>query len=544
MARASSSPAPRPSALRSWWANRPIRTKVFVPACLGVLAALVVGVFGITELANTAGRSQTIFDENVHAVEVLGNVSTTREQLATTTRDLLLAGDGPAQQATEDSYDALQDTLDQQLTAYEAIGVNATEAAHVTQIRSLTEQYVNAVETELEPIAERQDLTRWLAVEKSDVAPIADQLNTEVDQLLAIEKAQAAAAAEAAHTSYTHARWASAFVLGLGVLAVLVIGLLVSRGIAGNIGRVRRVADALAEGDLTRSSDVHSLDEVGLMGSSLDTATVALRDLIAVMAESAVALAAAAEELSATSAQIAAGAEETAVQAGVVTTAAGEVSRNVQTVAAGSEEMSASIREISGSANDAAQVASRAVDMVHRTNESVTRLGTSSEEIGAVVKAITAIAEQTNLLALNATIEAARAGEAGKGFAVVAGEVKELAQETARATEDIARRVEAIQTDSTGAVDAISEISGIISSINDYQLTIASAVEEQTATTNEMSRNITDASTSSTEIAQNIAGVSSAADSTTEALSHARVAVDEVSRMASELRGSVSRFTV
>ncbi len=149
------------------------------------------------------------------------------------------------------------------------------------------------------------------------------------------------------------------------------------------------------------------------------------------------------------------------------------------------------------------------------TNATVSSLGESSAEIGNVVKVITSIAEQTNLLALNATIEAARAGEAGKGFAVVANEVKELAQETARATEDIARRVEAIQSDTTGAVDAINRISAIIERINDFQTTISSAVEEQTATTAEMSRNATEASTGAVQIAKNIAGVAQAARDTT-----------------------------
>ena len=160
-----------------------------------------------------------------------------------------------------------------------------------------------------------------------------------------------------------------------------------------------------------------------------------------------------------------------------------------------------------------------------------------------MVGLITTIAGQTNLLALNATIEAARAGEAGKGFAVVASEVKELAQETARATEDISKRVETIQADTAGAVDAISQISSVIGEINDYQLTIASAVEEQTATTNEMSRSVQEAAGGSTEIATNIVGVSTAASSTTQALGQTRQAVDELSRMAGDLRTTVARFT-
>ncbi|MCW2566129.1 MAG: chemotaxis sensory transducer, partial [Mycobacterium sp.] len=166
----------------------------------------------------------------------------------------------------------------------------------------------------------------------------------------------------------------------------------------------------------------------------------------------------------------------------------------------------------------------------------------SSTEIADVVKLITSIAEQTNLLALNATIEAARAGEAGKGFAVVATEVKELAQETARATEDIARRVQAIQGDTAGAVEAIAEISTIIGRINDYQLTIASAVEEQSATTNEMNRNVAEAATGAEEIAQNITGVASAAEVTTEGVAQSQQAVGELARMSSELQSAVSRF--
>jgi methyl-accepting chemotaxis protein len=204
--------------------------------------------------------------------------------------------------------------------------------------------------------------------------------------------------------------------------------------------------------------------------------------------------------------------------------------------------MGASIREISHNANEAAKVAGQAVEVAAATTGTVSKLGESSTEIADVIKVITSIAEQTNLLALNATIEAARAGEAGKGFAVVATEVKELAQETARATEDISRRVEAIQGDTAGAVEAIAEISTIIGRINDYQLTIASAVEEQSATTAEMNRNVSEAATGSSEIAQNITGVASAAEVTTEGVAQSQQAVTELARMSSDLESAVSRF--
>ncbi|MFC7496669.1 MULTISPECIES: methyl-accepting chemotaxis protein [unclassified Nocardioides] len=535
-------PAPA-TGLAGWWSARRIRTKVLVPAVVGVTAALAVGVLGMVQLSRTAETSQEIYDNNLSAVKVLGEIAVTRKSISLSARDILLVGDGADRQAVLDEYAGLQDTFLQQLDEYVATGVTTANMAHVDKIRALLTKYIDAVDTELGPIAQQQDLGRWLEVNNSAVSPIAEEISAELGAVSDSEAAQAKDAAADARSAYTSARTTSILVLALGIVAVLAIGLLVARGIAGSVARLRRVTDALAEGDLTRTSGVASRDEIGEMSASLDAATGNLRGLIGTMGESSEALAAASEELSASSQQIAAGAEETSVQAGVVSGAAEEVSRNVQTVAAGSEQMGASIREIATSANDAARVASQAVSMAETTNESVSRLGVSSQEIGNVVKTITSIAEQTNLLALNATIEAARAGEAGKGFAVVANEVKELAQETARATEDIARRVEAIQADTTGAVDAIGEISTIIASINDYQLTIASAVEEQTATTNEMSRNVAEASTGSNEIATNINGVSSAAAATTQALAQSHSAVDEVSRMAAELRGSVARFT-
>jgi methyl-accepting chemotaxis protein len=268
----------------------------------------------------------------------------------------------------------------------------------------------------------------------------------------------------------------------------------------------------------------------------------ALQTLLKQVTESATALASAAQELTSVSQQMAANAEETATQANVASAAAEQVSTNVATVATGTEEMGASIKEIAKSANEAAKVATAAVKVADKTNTIVAKLGESSAEIGNVIKVITSIAQQTNLLALNATIEAARAGEAGKGFAVVANEVKELAKQTAKATEDISRKIEAIQGDTKGAVEAIGQISKIINQINDIQNTIASAVEEQTATTGEISRNVAEAAVGSNEIAQNITGVAQAARGTTEGASNTKGAADELTKIALDLQKLVSQF--
>ncbi|WP_230684863.1 methyl-accepting chemotaxis protein [Cellulomonas sp. JZ18] len=363
-----------------------------------------------------------------------------------------------------------------------------------------------------------------------------DTTRAELEAHMGTTADEAAAAADAA----TRRVVISFLVAIVGGVALAV---LMGRRVRAGVVKVRRSLEAMAEGDFTVPADVRSRDELGAMAASLGQAQQSVRTTLTGVAEAAQTVASAAEELSAASSQVAAGSEETSAQAGVVAAAAEQVSRNVQAVAAGAEQMGASIREIAQNASEAARVAHAATAAAHSANDTVTRLGSSSAEIGNVVKLITSIAEQTNMLALNATIEAARAGDAGRGFAVVAGEVKELAQETARATEDIARRVEAIQQDTTGAVSAIGEIGSVIASINDYQLTIASAVEEQTATTNEMSRGVVEAATGSGEIAENITGVATSAQSSSQVVGQMTSSVSELARMSDELRRRVAAFT-
>jgi methyl-accepting chemotaxis protein len=304
------------------------------------------------------------------------------------------------------------------------------------------------------------------------------------------------------------------------------------------------VVSSAAEGDLTREVTVSGQDAIGRMGEGLSRFFKDLRRSVAAIVENSQSLASASEELSSTSQQMSANAEETSSQANVVTTAATQVDRNLQTVATGTEEMSASIKEIAKNAHESAKIATEAVRIAEETNATVSKLGTSSVEIGQVIKVITSIAQQTNLLALNATIEAARAGEAGKGFAVVANEVKELAKQTAKATEDISRKIEAIQGDTKGAVSAIDQIGQVIRQVNDISNTIATAVEEQNATTNEMSRNVSEAARGSEEITKNIGGVAEAAQSTSHGANDSLKASQALARMSTQLRELVSQFKI
>jgi methyl-accepting chemotaxis protein len=314
----------------------------------------------------------------------------------------------------------------------------------------------------------------------------------------------------------------------------------ITRPLEDTVGVLRNMAEG--EGDLTRRVAQGTGDELGEMGKFFNIFIVKLEGLIGRVASSTKGMAGSSENLFVVSHQMGVGAEETSMQANVVAAAAEQVTRNLQTVAAATEEMTASIGEIAKNASAAAGIASKAVERAHVANITMERLGQSSSEIGEVVKAINSIAQQTKLLALNATIEAARAGAAGKGFAVVANEVKELANETAKATKQISEQIEAIRTGTHEAVSVIGDISGIIAQMHDISTTIASAVEEQTATTREIARNVSEAALGESHVTENITSVAQAARMTSGGAKTTQTAAGELAGMAAELQKIVGVF--
>jgi methyl-accepting chemotaxis protein len=529
--------AAQPSARRRRVSDLPVGARIgAVFAVLVVLTGTITGL-GVAHMSQLAAETADLGRTAVEPQTYLNGVQ--RWFQASRARVLEYGLVAPDERATilEDRAGFDADVADN----IESYAPYVTDDASYAALKDAYARYTAAADA-IEPAVDGGPVAyhdQYVADVRPITTEVSDALQALSDSVSSGAQASIAATAGAVHTG-------TIIMISVGVagaLIGLVLVTLLVRGLVRDLRRVQASVEALGEGVLTHATGVTSRDELGQMAASLHVAQDSLRTLVAGVVETAGTVAAAAEELSAANAQVAAGSDETSAQAGVVAAAAEQVSRNVQTVAAGAEQMGASIREIAQNASEAARASGRAVSEADAAAATVGALGESSQEIGNVVKVITSIAEQTNLLALNATIEAARAGELGKGFAVVAGEVKELAQESARAAEDIARRIADNQAQTGSAVAAIEGISQIIGSINDYQMTIASAVEEQTATTNEMSRSVTEAATGSGDIAVNITGVARSAEGASGVVSQMGTAVDELARMSADLRERVSRFT-
>jgi len=511
---------------------------------LVLVLTAVLAVTALLELSKINGNTVDIAGNWLPSVKTLGQFSTDAAMFRRYELAYLLSTDQTMREENQEKMNSSADAVNQDTKTYEPMISSDEERQLYADISTAWSKYldVNRRVVELAQQSKMADATKLSLV---DGLAAYGAFTSSLDKDIELNDKGAQTAKASAAGTYSSSKY---LLVGLSVAAV-VIGLLIAiglaRSIASSTAEMLAAIEEIAANNLSMADvNIRSHDEIGKAGVALNKMKNNLHQIIESISGTAQQVAAASEEFSSTSQQITANSEEATAQANTVSAATEQVSRNLQTVATGAEQMSATIKDIARNAGEAAKVSREAVKNAETTNAIVAKLGDSSAEIGQVIKVITSIAQQTNLLALNATIEAARAGEAGNGFAVVANEVKELAKQTAKATEDISQKINAIQVDTKGAVEAIGTISGIISQISDISNTIATAVEEQSATTNEMSRNVVEAAKGSESITQNITGVAQAAQNTSSSAHDSQKAATQLAEMSTQLRRLVEQFKV
>lgn len=578
---------------KSGWAGRigtTVMHKLLGIVGLCLMATVIVAVIGIWQMSRVGQEIESIAEDDMPLTELVSRVTVHQlEQAVLLERILRLSGlvtEATTEElaAVEADFERLSAVVDAEILAGERLAEAAIGRARTADQRAEFEKVLSALrQIENEHKSYHQHAVEIFELVHAGRAGEAlslvqgieaeeEKLNHELAALL--EEIEAFTLA-AVRTVEEHEKAAILQMIVVSILSA-VIGFAVAVwftrvGVARPLGQVVNALNRLAEGDTSVEVNVKSKDEIGQVADAFVTfkeKTVELKRLeeqraeeearqeeekrrqmlqLAESFESTVGgvvdtVSAAATELQATAQTMSSTAEQTNAQSTSVASASEEASANVQTVATASEELSASIAEIARQIAETNKVSQQAVEDADRASQSVNGLAEAAQKIGAVVSLIQDIAEQTNLLALNATIEAARAGEAGKGFAVVAGEVKSLATQTAKATQEIALQVEGMQNATGGTVGVIEGIVTVINQISQNAHGIAAAVEQQNAATGEISRNVQQAAAGTQEVASNIVGVRQAAEQTGAAASEVLESAGQLSRQSELLRGEVGKF--
>lgn len=522
--------------------NLPITTKILSAVAVAGLVAGIVGATGLVKLSTVSNAGVSIYHDNLlPSVSIATVDGTVNDELSTVLR-VSLSSD-PGQDTTlRNRLATLQGSEKAPWDAYAASTPTAGEQADRQAFLAAYATFLNVVTGKVLPASTSHDTTLVSQIVAAELMPAFTSVSAALTTLENLQSQQAKQGAATLRSTNSSARLILIIVLLLGLAAATIAGILVARAIRRPLARCVTVMDAVRSGDLASRVALNRKDEVGRLGAAIDGASQSLAQMVGNVRAASVSVSSSSSLLTGISAGLTDTARETGVQAESVSAAAGDVSSSVNTVASASEQMTATINEIATSASKAASVAQVASERAASSTKAVGSLGEASAQVGDVIRLIRSIAEQTNLLALNATIEAARAGEAGKGFAVVAEEVKQLAQETARATEEVQAKVDAIQTGTAGAIDAIAAVSSVISEVHDYTVAIAGAVEEQSATTAEVTRTVGAAAQGVEQIASSIHSVAAGAGKTTDGAQEAGTAASALVDVATELDALIKHY--
>jgi methyl-accepting chemotaxis protein len=527
-----------------WIVDRKVGTKQILAFGAVLVLMTFLGAFSLLKLYAVRATTVDMSDRRVPAIQTLSQLQTGLMQYRVSEMSYVFLNDPDERALRTANMESGMSLATKAEADFEPLIDNPDEKKAYEAIKQDVEQCKAETRTIL-GFTGKNDTANATSEVLGSAAGAFSQLMSDVQAEIDLKVQGAAEAKKVSAALYRRSVWWILGTLLTAAVLCFLLAIVTTHLIAKPVREVGEVVRRIAAGNIASEDlTVRSSDEIGELAHNINLMQQNLRRMIASVFTSAEQIANASEVFSSTNRQITANSVMASEQANVLSATTEHLKQNLQTVATGTEQMSATIQDIAKNAAESARVASEAVKTAQNTNAAITKLGESSTQIGQVIKVITSIAGQTNLLALNATIEAARAGEAGKGFAVVANEVKELAKQTARATEEISQRIAAIQSDTKESVNAIAAIGGIISHINEITGAIATAVEEQSATTDDMARNLTEAAKGSTDIAKNIEGVAQAAQSTSDGSTGSQKAAEALAQMSTELHGLVSQFKV
>ena len=524
-----------------------IRTRLMLACCAMALVTGVVGGFAVWALARVNDAFQVLATRNAPAVDYLLQTDRNMQQVLVAERSLMFMSVSTpgAQEQMKVLGSKIAEALDY-WNKYKAISIGSAEENRWTPFEAAFGEWQAAsrevVKTlSLDTPESRRDAIDLSMGDGTAKFETARKILVELSTLRTTQTHNHATSAEARALAWR--QWMLIAVVSAAGLA-LFLSFSLARYITGPLGRtVTLLQIAQGEGDLTKRLDVRRQDEIGEMARWFNIFVEKIRGIVTSIGQHAQVLAASSTKLTVGATEMSKSGEQTAIEAQEAAGSAEEVVGHIRTVTAAAKEMNDCILQIAKQTADSVMIAGQAVSIVSETNVTIEHLGNSSAEIGNVLKVINSIAKQTNLLALNATIEAARAGEAGKGFAVVANEVKELAKQTAVATQDIGRKISAIQTDSKDAVGAIQHIGDVINQISEITNTIAGAAEEQRATSGEMTRSLNNAHVESAKVARLISDkVMTRTRQTADGLTAVLQTFEELAQMATEMKNLVGQF--
>jgi methyl-accepting chemotaxis protein len=524
--------------------NRGVKTRIFVGFAVAIAMTALVGLIAMWRMQQIASNVEAVSEHSLRPLNEVAAIRSSVDQIEMSIRSYSATDDGFEKENLVSRIQTAFDQAMQHARAFRATDPDDTELEQVTALESVLGYLDTTVHDELIPMSDADDRAAFDDMFKSQASPLLADARQVAEDLMDAENAAAARELADSQRAYTQALIGLTMLLIVGIALAMLMGVLISRSIVGPLRGSVEMLERVAEGDLTATVEIMGNDEMAQLGTALNATVARTADAIGSIAAGATTLASSSETLAMASTSIGAAAEQTSDVAGNVSAAASQVSANVGSAVVGAQGLGSSIQEIARSAADAAQVAGSAVSDAEDVNHTVDRLQDASEQVGDVVQLITKIARQTHLLALNATIEAQRAGEAGLGFAVVADEVKDLAKQTAEATDEIDRTIAGIRDEIGAATRALDRITQVIGHINDTQTTIAAAVEEQSLTTGEIIESMSQAAAGAEEIAVTIRGVATAATETSHGVDEARTAATELATLADQLARTVSRFRI